>query len=175
MKRPLLAAALALCLVPLAAPRAAGTEDMSLFTPSATFTARVRPDGVTSPQLQLTLGMDHARGRAYGAPLSAQLGPQRVNGQLGGNRLDLYLSRPDQPLEFRGLVGTVQSSVKVTLEQVRGRVGACDYDLAGQGGEYTGYRSCGGAVERTRLRLPEGLWDLERAEQALVLALFLAA
>lgn len=171
MKRLLLAA---LALAPLAAPLAAGNEDLALHTPSTSLTAQLRPDGVMSPQLQLTFAPDRVRGRAYGGALDARLAPQRVNGELGANRIDLRLSPPDKPLEFRGLVGTVQSSVKVTPEQVRGRVGTCDYDLKGQGGQYDGFRSCGGAVERTDLRLPEGLWDLDRPEQAVVLALFLA-
>ncbi|MFP2912877.1 hypothetical protein ACLESD_49305 [Pyxidicoccus sp. 3LFB2] len=124
------------------------TQYLDLRTPAAALTARVTENGLSSPQLQLGLGEDALRGRAFGLPVNITLDDHRIGGIYGRGPVSLKVTEQGDTLEARGTFGGQLTNFKVSPKALTGTVGRCSYQLAAsQEDRYQGWRSCGYGLE----------------------------
>lgn len=113
------------------------------------------------------------RGHAAGRLVNVEAGEGRVTGLVSGGPIDLTVARTDDTLVVSGLVRGRISSFRIDSMAARGTLGGCSYELARDGLDYEGRRSCGGPTERVSLRIPTELDRWGDDERAAVLAILL--
>ncbi|APR75188.1 Hypothetical protein A7982_00534 [Minicystis rosea] len=114
------------------------------------------------------------RGRAFGRPVSLDVGAEGVTGLFDSRPVSLAVESHDGALHFNGLVGGEMSSFAIGPRFAEGMIGRCSYELSRTDLGYEGRRSCGGATARVWLRIPTALERWGDQERAAVLAILLS-
>jgi hypothetical protein len=145
-------------------------EDLSLHAEHGGVEARVDASSIVGPDVSLGRYREPEggamRGKAFGRPVSLELGATKVTGIVGTQPFDVSVTREGRALHLTGLVRGVPSDFRIDPLAVHGTLGRCSYELVREGTGYVGRRSCGGGTERVSLRVPDALacWlDVERA------------
>lgn len=148
-----------------------GTRDGAQFTlhsSEGAISARAdrQADGgtLTGPQLQVQWDDRRVEGQAFGRAVSLTLGDADVRGMFGPAPVRLNVTEDDQKLHVRGLFGGHLSNLRVSASKVEGSIGRCSYDLTAAGGQYEGFRRCGGQgmAEPVWMVIPDAFAALPR-------------
>lgn len=145
----LLAAGLASAQPSAQPPQDSGPQYLYLRTPANAVTARVTPQGITSPEFQVNLSPNAVRGRAFGRPVDLSLNTDKneITGIFGQGPVNLRLKDEGTYIEADGMFGGQISNLRLSNEELTGTVGRCSYQLRVEGKQYQGSRSCGSGVE----------------------------
>jgi hypothetical protein len=113
------------------------------------------------------------RGKAFGLPVNLAIDAGRVTGLVGGQPVDVTVTREGRALRVDGIVRGSPSSFRIDPLAAKGRLGSCSYELARDRDVYTGRRACGGGSAWVRLRVPDTLACWQDAERAAAFAVVL--
>jgi len=141
----------------LAAPQKA----LQLRTSHNDVSVQVTDQGLTGPDMNLQLGDDTVRGRAFGRPVDLTLKNDTIRGQYGGKPVDLKVTGREDVIEAEGTFGGTLASFQVSPQQLTGTVGLCDYQLLiTRHDRYEGWRTCDDKLDRSvSLYVPSRLAD----------------
>jgi hypothetical protein len=122
---------------------------LDLRTPGSAVTARVTPQGITSPELQLDVSPTTLRGRAFGRPVDLTLKQDQnsITGMYGMSPVNLRLKNNGVAIQANGMFAGQLSNLKLSKEELSGTVGRCSYQLKAKDQQYEGSRSCGFGLE----------------------------
>jgi hypothetical protein len=112
--------------------------------------------------------------RSIGRSVFLTIANDRAVGGLGAAPLALTVEPEDGGLHFNGLVEGSISDFHLGGERLRGKIGACSYELRRRGQSYEGVRSCGAMIEGASFDLPDSLATRGPLELGSVVGIFLS-
>jgi hypothetical protein len=136
-------------------------------------TARVDRGGISSRGLTLRLSGDRLQGVVGGQRVDIRLRSPRIEGRIGRLEIALEVGRSEGALKVTGRFGARAVSEALAPAAVNAEVGPCRYALKFQRTEYAGQVTCGGQPEPVHLSVPAALVARSDVEIAALLTALL--
>ncbi|MEP7123904.1 MAG: hypothetical protein ABJE95_23450 [Byssovorax sp.] len=134
-------------------------------------------DNITGPDVSVTrykTASEHAiRGTAFGSPVDVAVADKKATGILGTGPLDISTEHREGKVHVTGLVGGATSDFEVNMKVLKGKIGACLYDLSWTGKSYEGTRGCGSSAEPVSVSVPTTLGKWSDPELGVCLGLLM--
>jgi hypothetical protein len=157
-------------------PESDGPQALKVTSSNQVVEVNLSGNSWTGSTAQISRVGDGLRGRIFGQPIEMHWTAERIDGSVGGTRIDLVLQKEGDGWVARGLYGGKLGSLTIGRDNLDGSVGGCSYSLkrAAEGSRgFRGPQSCGGTPIDIWLEVPPALEAGPLPEYVAALALVL--
>ena len=164
------------CLASCAHVGPSSPDSLYLHSTDAVIEARVDPNEIVGPAMQVNRYPDAMRGRVFNRPFETHWTAQEVTGQINGRPVQLHLDQQGDEVHAKGLWGGRLSDFRLSPEMIEGSVGNCGYSLRVQDNLYQGFRSCHHqrVDQPVVVQLPQNLQNSPMGEKVASVSILLA-
>jgi hypothetical protein len=138
--------------------------------------ARIDPDGISGPMIELEREGDALKGVAFNRPFFMHWATGRASGLVANSPVELTVERDASKVRARGLYIGAPVDFTVSSGAISGIVNGCSYWLKGSQSAFEGFRQCdmGAEAQPTTVNVPQTLKAKPDTERMAILAFLLA-